>query len=78
VAKYPKLLEFGRALCRRREVLGLTQEELAERSDLTRNYISLIECAERNPSAETIVAIALGLGIAPEKFWPQPAAAEDN
>jgi transcriptional regulator with XRE-family HTH domain len=46
-------LAFGREVRRRRGALGLTLEQLAERSGLTPNYIG------------TVLALAKGLGVAP-------------
>jgi transcriptional regulator with XRE-family HTH domain len=43
--------------------LGLSQEELAERANLHRNYIGMIERAERSPTLLAIAAIAKGLKL---------------
>jgi transcriptional regulator with XRE-family HTH domain len=48
---------------KRRESLGLSQEELAQRSGLHRTYVSDIERGARNPSLKTVCRIAEGLGI---------------
>jgi transcriptional regulator with XRE-family HTH domain len=54
---------FGRAVRKRRRELDLSQEQLAERADLHRNYISDIERGERNLSLENIQKIARSLGM---------------
>jgi transcriptional regulator with XRE-family HTH domain len=45
---------FGRAIRRRRRELDLSQEELAERAELHRNYVSGIETGTRNPSLKIL------------------------
>jgi transcriptional regulator with XRE-family HTH domain len=57
------VLEFGRAIRRRREALGLTLEQLSERSGITPNYIGTIENGKRDPSISTLQGIAIGLGV---------------
>ena len=57
------VLEFGREIRRRREALGLTLEQLSERSGITPNYIGTIENGKRDPSISTLHGIAKGLGI---------------
>lgn len=44
---------------------GLSQEELADRADLHRTYISSIERQERNVSLENIFVLAKALGVTP-------------
>jgi transcriptional regulator with XRE-family HTH domain len=56
-------LRFGREVRRRRKALGLTLEQLAERSGLTPNYIGTVENGRRDPSLSTISALARGLGV---------------
>ena len=61
----PDLLNFGQAVRRRRAALGLSQEELADRAGLHRNYIGGIERGERNVGIKAVFALAAGLGCAP-------------
>ena len=52
---------FGGAVRQRRQELGLSQEDLAERAELHRTYISDIERGSRNPSLQNIEKIAKAL-----------------
>ena len=42
---------------------GISQEQLAERANLDRTYISGIERGVRNPSFTALVNLASGLGV---------------
>jgi transcriptional regulator with XRE-family HTH domain len=53
---------FGRNVRKRREVIDLTQEELAEKASLDRTYINDIERGARNLSLSSIIRIAKALG----------------
>jgi len=66
-------LAFGMEVRRRRLALHLSLEELAERADLTANYIGTIENGHRDPSLSTIEAIAFALSVpSGELFGPLP------
>lgn len=47
---------------------GISQEELGDRADLHRTYISDIERGFRNPTLKTMIAIANALETPLEKF----------
>jgi transcriptional regulator with XRE-family HTH domain len=57
------LKRFGIKVKMLRNLKGLSQEQLADLSDLDRTYISLIERGRRNPSLVNIAKIALGLKV---------------
>ena len=46
-----------------REKQGFSQEKLAERAELHRTYIGMVERLERNPSLVCIHKIANGMGV---------------
>ena len=54
---------FGQTLKLIREDRGLSQEELAFKTDLHRTYISLLERDRKSPSLRTVTAIATALGM---------------
>lgn len=56
---------IGHNVRRIRTEAGLSQEELADRAELHRTYISSIERGERNVSIENIFAIARALKVPP-------------
>lgn len=60
---------FGKAVRRRRRELDISQEELAERSGLHRNYISSIESGTRNPSLKNIEKLVKGLETSITEFF---------
>ncbi|MGH6911002.1 MAG: helix-turn-helix domain-containing protein [Phenylobacterium sp.] len=63
------LLTLGRGIRVLRDATGLSQEELAERAGLSRNYVGLLERGERNASATALIAIARALGARPGDLW---------
>lgn len=57
------LLDIGKKIAKQRNLLGLSQEELADKADLDRTYISGIERGKRNISVYTLKKITDALGI---------------
>lgn len=53
--------EFARRLRQLRKRAGFTQEELAERSELSRNYIGLLELEKREPSLSSLLSLSAAL-----------------
>ena len=56
-------MTFGQKIRTRREELGYTQVELAERVHTTQPYISRLERGHFNPSMQMIINIANSLNI---------------
>jgi len=54
---------FGKIVRTRRRALDMSQEDLGEKAELNRGYISDIERGLRNPSLEVIDRIARALGM---------------
>jgi len=53
----------GRNFARLRRNSGLTQEQIAERSGYSQQYISGLERGKRNPTVVTLFEIAQALGV---------------
>ncbi|MDR2658008.1 MAG: cupin domain-containing protein, partial [Oscillospiraceae bacterium] len=64
-------MEIGEKIKRLRLRLGLTQEELADRCELSKGFISQVERDLTSPSIATLVDILQGLGTTPRQFFAQ-------
>jgi transcriptional regulator with XRE-family HTH domain len=59
----PFELPFGAALRRLRLAKGLSQEQLGLEAGVQRNFISLIETGQNQPTISTIAKLARPLGL---------------
>lgn len=55
---------------------GLTQEELGERTDLSKGFISQLERDLNSPSIESLFAILEVLGTSPKEFFDDEATSD--
>lgn len=67
--KNTKLIKaFAKTLKKHRKRAGLSQEELAFRTDISVSYISLLETENRQPTLTVLDALAAELGISLSEF----------
>ncbi|PKN33213.1 MAG: XRE family transcriptional regulator [Deltaproteobacteria bacterium HGW-Deltaproteobacteria-19] len=59
---------FGQTVKELRRVHKMSQETLAEKSNLDRSFISLLECGKKQPSLVTIFQLAKALKVSPSKI----------
>lgn len=58
-----ELIQLGQVIREKREAKNLTQIQVAEKAQLDRNYIGMVERGERNPSYLSLIKIANGLDM---------------
>ncbi len=68
------LIKLGDRIRNIRSAEGLTQEILAEKSNLTPKYIGQIERAEVNPTIGSLKKIAYGFGISLSNLFSFPTS----
>ncbi|HEX9621974.1 MAG TPA: helix-turn-helix transcriptional regulator [Polyangiaceae bacterium] len=77
-ARSDLLVQFGRRLRELRLECGLSQAGLAERVEMTPEYVSRIERGLVGPSMEALSRLALALGVEPKALFdfggPRPQA----
>ncbi|MEK4027131.1 MULTISPECIES: XRE family transcriptional regulator [Bacillaceae] len=64
-------MEIGKKIKNLRLKKGLTQEELGERTDLSKGYISQLERDLSSPSIETLFHLLEVLGCSPKDFFDE-------
>ena len=62
----------GENIRRARLAAGMTQEELAERSGFSQQYISGLERGKRNPTVVSVFELAQALGVRHEELVTAP------
>lgn len=58
---------FGRVLRQLRQEAGMSQEQLGLESGVQRNFISLIETGQNQPTVTTVFRLAKALNIKPPR-----------
>jgi transcriptional regulator with XRE-family HTH domain len=62
----------GENFARLRRARGLTQEQVAERTGFSQQYISGLESGKRNPTLLTLFELAQGIRSTPEELVRTP------
>jgi transcriptional regulator with XRE-family HTH domain len=57
--------------------LGLTQEKLAEKAEISTHYLAMVELARKFPSADMLERLATALEIEPHELFYMPGIAEN-
>ena len=75
----PKLSPWlADAIRKRREAAGISQEELADRAELHRTYVSLVERSKRNVTVDALDRIASGLGVPASRLLAEAETARSR
>ena len=59
---------FGKRIRALREERGLSQEKLAQASNLTTGFVSTVESGKKTPSLTTILKLGYGLKVHPSEL----------
>jgi transcriptional regulator with XRE-family HTH domain len=62
---------FGRVLRQLRQEAGMSQEQLGLESGVQRNFISLIETGQNQPTVTTVFRLAKALNLKPSELIAQ-------
>jgi transcriptional regulator with XRE-family HTH domain len=66
------IVRFGKRVKELRKSIGITQDELAERVEVSKDYIGLIERGLRSPSLQTVEKIAISLKVSITSLFEYP------
>jgi len=66
------LQKFGKRIKHLRQIYKMSQEELAEKGDLSRNFVGALERGEKEPKLSTLVKIAEAFDITPAELLSFP------
>ncbi|HEN5539394.1 TPA: helix-turn-helix transcriptional regulator [Legionella pneumophila] len=61
--KHPNLIKIGKIIRATRKEKGYSQEDFASQAQLGRTYMGRVERGEQNMSIQTLIQIALVLGV---------------
>ena len=70
------LLETGRRIMERRKKLGLTQEALAEKGEVTTQFVSYAESGKRAMRPENLMKISEALGVSADYLLGRESRAD--
>lgn len=54
---------LGDEIRKARLKVGLTQEELAFRADISRQYVSLLELNQKSPTVDLLIRVCQAMGV---------------
>jgi len=57
--------------------LGLTQDKLAEKAEISTHYLAMVELARKFPSADMLERLATALEIEPHELFYMPGVTEN-
>lgn len=66
------LREVGRRVAVARKALKLSQEQLAEKLEISPGYLRRVEGGRENLTVESITKLAASLGVSPWKLLEKP------
>ena len=70
------LVDMGKRISERRKKMGLTQEGLAERGDMTTQFVSYAEAGKRAMRPENLLKISSALGVSADYLLGLPRGLE--